>query len=233
MSFKIDFHIHTYHSYDSLNKPAAIIKRAIKRGLDAIVVLDHESIKGGLETACLDTEELLVIPAVEINTDIGDIVGLWVREEITVREYHQVIVAIKAQGGLAMLPHPYHKHNLPDDICEHVDLVEINNARAMPERNRMASEFAAKHNKPAVSGSDAHFLWEIGNSYTIFEDTPSTREELIETILKGQRMQHIKYSNPIGIIFGQLLKYWRHPEKLVQRIQKLFGMKSTRKRQAT
>ena len=35
-----------------------------------------------------------------------------------------------------MLPHPYHKHNLPDDICDHVELIEINNARAMPERNR-------------------------------------------------------------------------------------------------
>jgi predicted metal-dependent phosphoesterase TrpH len=163
-----------------------------------------------------------VIPAVEINTDIGDIVGLWVHREIDDREYHKVIDEIKSQGGLVMLPHPYHKHSLPDDICEHVDLIEINNARAMPERNQMAAELAQKHNLPAVSGSDAHFSWEIGNSITIFEETPGSVEELKELILKGKREHKIRYSNPLGIIYSQLLKYWRHPGKLVERLSK-FG----------
>ena len=226
MSFKIDFHVHTYHSYDSLNRPETIIKKARKRGLDAVVVLDHESIIGGQETSKCDTGDIIVIPSVEINTDIGDIVGLWVREEIKIREYHEVIDAIKAQGGIAMLPHPYHKHNLPEDICEHVDLVEIRNARAMASRNKMATELAQKHNMPTCSGSDAHFPWEIGNCYTIFENTPSSVDELKKMILEGKRSHHIKYSNPIGIIFGQLLKYWRNPEKVLERLEKI-GKKKT------
>ncbi len=221
MSFKIDFHVHTYHSYDSINKPVDIIKKARKRGLDAIVVVDHETIKGGQETARLDSGEILIIPSVEINTDIGDIVGLWVHEEIETREYHEVIEAIHNQGGIATLPHPYHKHNLPDDICEYVDLVEINNARAMADRNKLAHELAERHNMPTCSGSDAHFGWEIGNAYTEFEDTPGSRDELKKILINGKRTNHITYSSPIGIICGQLLKYWRRPDLLLKRLEKL------------
>lgn len=226
MPFKIDFHIHTNHSYDSTNRPETIIQKAKKLGLDAIVVLDHETIKGGRELSMMETGELLVIPAVEVNTDIGDIVGLWVREEIEIREYREVVESIRSQGGLVMLPHPYHKHRLPDDICEHVDIIEINNSRAMPERNQQAAELARQNNVPAVSGSDAHFPWEIGNAITIFDKTPSSVNELKEIILKGPRSHRIKYSNPLGIMYGQLLKYWRHPEKIRERLRKLGKDKS-------
>ncbi len=220
MPFKIDFHVHTYHSYDSLNRPANIIKHAKKRGLDAVVVVDHETIKGGQETAKLESEDILVIPSVEIRTNIGDIVGLWVNQEIESREYHEVIEEIHGQSGLTTLPHPYHLHNLPDDICEHVDLVEINNARAMPGRNKMAAELAAKHNMPTCSGSDGHFTWEIGNAFTEFEDIPGSRDELKEIMFKGRRKNHVKYSNPIGILFGQTLKYWRRPDFLLRSFER-------------
>lgn len=226
MPFRIDFHVHTYYSYDSVNRPRNIIKRASKLGLDAVVVVDHETIKGGQETARLESEDILIIPSVEINTDIGDIVGLWVNREIETREYHAVIEAIHDQGGIATLPHPYHKHNLPEDICEHVDLIEINNARAMASRNKLAHELAESHAIPTCSGSDAHFCWEIGNAYTEFEDTPGSRDELKEIILHGKRIEHINYSNPIGIILGQAIKYWRRPDMLLKRLEKLGGKKA-------
>jgi predicted metal-dependent phosphoesterase TrpH len=226
MSFKIDFHVHTYHSYDSINRPKQIIERARKRGLDAVVVLDHESVKGGLETSRLDTGDILVIPAVEIATDIGDIVGLFMHKEIAAREYHEVIEAMRAQGAIVMLPHPYHKHKLPDDIYELIDIVEIFNARAMPERNQMAVELAKKYNLPAVAGSDAHFPWEIGNCVTELSETPPSMDKLKIAIVEGERENHIKYSSPLGIMASQMLKYWRHPEKLWQRLKKLFGVKS-------
>ena len=143
MSFRIDFHVHTINSNDSINRPRTIIRRANRCGLDAVVVLDHETIKGGQATATLNAGDLIIIPAVEIKTDIGDIVGLFVRREINAREYHAVIEAIKKQAGLVMLPHPYHKHTLPDDLFELIDLVEINNARISADKNRAAVALAA------------------------------------------------------------------------------------------
>ncbi len=224
MAFKIDFHVHTKYSFDSVNKPSTIIKKAKQLGLDAVVVLDHETVKGGQETAGLESDNVLIIPSVEIFTDIGDIIGLFVNREIETREYHEIIDEIHNQGGLVMLPHPLYKHKFPDDLWELIDLIEINNSRAMPDWNKKAAELAHKYNIPAVSGSDGHFIWEIGNAITIFEETPSSREELIEMILKGKRTHQLKYSSPIGIICGQTLKYWRRPDKIVERLKKLAGM---------
>lgn len=226
VSFKIDFHVHTYHSYDSINSPADIIKQAKKRGIDAVVVVDHETIKGGQEASQLDSGDVLIIPSVEINTNLGDIVGLWVHEEIEAREYHEVIKAIKAQGGMTTLPHPFHKHKLPfpDDLFEMIDLIEINNSRAMPCRNRRAAKLAEKYNKPTCSGSDGHFPWEIGKAYAEFEETPSSIDQLKEILKKGKRTNHIKYSNPVGILIGQALKYWRRPDFFLKRLEK-FGKK--------
>ncbi|MCP4582914.1 MAG: PHP domain-containing protein [candidate division Zixibacteria bacterium] len=224
MAFKIDFHVHTKYSFDSVNKPSAIIKKAKQLGLDAVVVLDHETVKGGQETAKLDSDDVLIIPSVEIYTDIGDIIGLFVDREIEAREYHEVIDEIHNQGGLVMLPHPFYKHKFPDDLWDMVDLIEINNSRAVPDWNVKAAELAVKHNIPAVSGSDGHFSWEIGNAITIFEDTPSSQEKLTEMILNGNRTHQLKYSSPIGIILGQTLKYWRRPDKIIERLKKLAGM---------
>lgn len=220
MPFTVDFHIHTNNSYDSLNKPESIIKRAKQKKLDAIVVLDHDTIKGGLQTASINSSDVIIIPAIEVKTDIGDIIGIYVRQEITVREYHQVIEEIRAQNGLVILPHPYHKHDLKDDLFDLIDLIEINNARVSQHKNQLAKELAEKHNLPAVSGSDAHFPWEIGKCMTVFDNTPSSKEEFIEMILKSERTHKVELSGKSVVIVSQLLKYLRRPESLLERLNK-------------
>ena len=218
MSFTVDFHIHTIYSYDSLNRPKTIIKKARQKSLDAVVVLDHNTIKGGVQTAALNEGEVLVIPAVEIKTDIGDIIGLFIRKEIEATEYHTVIDQIHKQGGLVMLPHPYHKHDLKDDIYELLDLIEINNARTTAKNNQLAEELAKQYNVAGVSGSDAHFPWEIGRCVTIFDETPSTREELVNIILKGKRTHRNQLTGKINIVISQLIKYLRKPTSILRRL---------------
>jgi predicted metal-dependent phosphoesterase TrpH len=218
MAFTIDFHVHTYHSFDSLNRPAVILKKARQAGLDAIVVLDHDSVQGGVETASLADNEIVVIPAIEVKTDIGDIIGLFMRNDINESEYHKVIEHIRRQNGLVMLPHPYHGHRLNDDLFELVDLIEINNARLTADKNAMAKKLAEKYKIAAVSGSDAHFAWEIGRSVTMFENTPSSRDELIDMILNGKRTHKIRLTSQWNIILSQLLKYIKNPKSFFKRI---------------
>ena len=45
----IDFHTHTHYSYDSLMKPEKILSIAKRKGLDGIVICDHNTIQGGLD----------------------------------------------------------------------------------------------------------------------------------------------------------------------------------------
>jgi predicted metal-dependent phosphoesterase TrpH len=73
---KIDTHIHTHYSFDSSMKPEDLITVARERGLDAVIVLDHGTIKGAIETR--DRAQgtgLLVIPGEEIKTKSGEIAG--------------------------------------------------------------------------------------------------------------------------------------------------------------
>lgn len=166
----IDFHIHTYHSYDSLMRPDKILALAKSRGLNGIVISDHDTIKGSIECKKLNTDpDFKVITAAEIKTSVGDITGLNIKEEISERNYSDVVEQIKKQGGLVLLVHPFHGHTLSEINFSSVDLIEGYNSRVSSGKNKMAVQLAAKHNIPVIAGSDAHIYNEIANARTWYE----------------------------------------------------------------
>lgn len=177
--FAVDFHCHTYHSYDSCMKPAKILAIAKKRGLSGIVISDHDTIKGGVECAALNKDkDLTVFVASEIKTSVGDITGINLKEEIYERNFADVVQQIKNQGGTVLLVHPYHHHRLDEINFDAIDLIEGYNSREFPANNLRAVELAKKHNKPIIAGSDAHVYSEIGNGVTYFETIDDFSEPL-------------------------------------------------------
>jgi predicted metal-dependent phosphoesterase TrpH len=170
----IDFHTHTFHSYDCLMEPGKILRLAKERGLNGIVVNDHNTIKGGLECLHLNKDEnFLVIPGAEIKTSIGDVTGLFLKEEIVSRNFHDVVTEIRNQGGLTVLNHPFVAHDLDGLNFKGIDLIEGYNGRLPAEKNLKAVQLAHLHNIPIVGGSDAHTYSEIGNCrthYTTFNN---------------------------------------------------------------
>jgi predicted metal-dependent phosphoesterase TrpH len=68
---KADLHLHTTAS-DGRLEPKDLVSLAVKVGLDVIAITDHDTI-GGIEPALAAAEafpSLMVIPGVEINTDV-------------------------------------------------------------------------------------------------------------------------------------------------------------------
>lgn len=168
---RIDFHTHTYHSYDCRMDPMKILALARERGLGAIVINDHDTIKGGLEAKAKNPyPDLEVIVGAEIKTDVGDITGIFLKEEITVRKHTEVIREIKNQGGIVILNHPYIQHKLSEIDYSGIDFIEGYNGRTDKARNQLAVELARKENKPILSGSDAHTYSEIANCYSVFSE---------------------------------------------------------------
>ena len=164
---RYDFHIHTHHSYDSMMKPIKILQIAKERGLDGVVICDHNTVAGGLETKALNTDpNFEVIVGAEIRTNAGDVAGIHLSEEIKSREFGRVCDEIHAQGGQTILVHPYVDHDLSLVDFEKIDYVEVINARTSDKKNELAHALALKHNKPMVAGSDAHLYDEIGNAET-------------------------------------------------------------------
>ena len=107
-----DFHIHTRYSRDSLLAPKTLVKIAEKRRIDVLAVTDHDTLIGGLETAKEAKRipsEVLIIPGMEIRTNHGHLIGLFLQERICGRDYFDVVDRIKRQDGIAIIPHPCKK----------------------------------------------------------------------------------------------------------------------------
>lgn len=163
-----DLHIHSKYSYDSFLSPTEIIKIAKKKGLDGVAVTDHNTIKGGIETSRINNkDDFNVIIGSEIKTEYGDIIGLFLNEDIKSRIFIQVIEEIKEQGGLVVLVHPFRKGiDFPIELLKHIELIEAFNARSPKSLNEMALKLANRFKKPMTAGSDAHSGLEVGRGRT-------------------------------------------------------------------
>jgi predicted metal-dependent phosphoesterase TrpH len=167
-----DLHMHTSWSHDCSIEPQELVDYAEAIGLGAIAVTDHNVFGGALEAAELARgRNLIVIPGEEIKTDgQGEVIGLFLQEEIPRGlSFGDTIAAIREQGGLVFLPHPFDRmHTVPDASTLHrhlaeIDLFEVYNARVLFESaNDEALRFARKYNLRMGAGSDAHVLPGIG-----------------------------------------------------------------------
>lgn len=178
---KVDLHIHTCYSPDSLTPLEVVIAAALDRSLGALAITDHNAIEGGL--ALQRIAPFPVIVGEEILTTEGDIIGLFLREFIPPKlTPAQTIARIREQGGMVYIPHPFdfRRSALPEPVLRailaQVDAIEVLNARTLlPALNERAQHFAHKHGLLCGAGSDAHTAAEIGQAYV--EMPPFTDKE--------------------------------------------------------
>ncbi|MCW3986028.1 MAG: PHP domain-containing protein [Candidatus Bathyarchaeota archaeon] len=185
-----DFHIHSKYSQDSFLSPRSIIKMAKRKGLSAIAVTDHETVKGAMETIreARISSDLLIVSGIEVRTNIGDLIGLFVEEDIATRDFYEVIDEVRDQDGLVVLSHPSRGHkNMSKQMMLEIDIVEALNGRSSGAKNLEAKKLALSLNKPVVGGSDAHFSFEIGSIRTIFFSSVTSLEDLRKLVVSGER----------------------------------------------
>jgi len=209
-----DFHIHSKYSFDSIMSPRNIIKTAVKKNIDLIAITDHNTIKGGVEVKKASGDNIKVIVGAEIKTDIGDIIGFNLNNEIKSINWEEVLDQIKAQGGLSMLPHPYRSHREIYEVAKKVDFIEVWNARSTIDQNEQAFNLAKKLKKKMLAGSDAHLYSEIGNVKIFVDEKWNLKEITVK-----------KRANEHQILKSQILGYIRRGEiyKLICKgIEKLF-----------
>jgi predicted metal-dependent phosphoesterase TrpH len=167
-----DLHMHTSRSHDCAVEVRDLLDHAEAEGLGAIAVTDHNVFGGAQEAVELARRRsLTVIPGEEIKTSgQGEVIGLFLEREIPAGlSFPDTIAAIKEQGGLVYLPHPFDRlHAIPDPATLHrhlaeIDVFEVYNARLLFEAyNDEALRFARKYNLTMGAGSDAHVLQGVG-----------------------------------------------------------------------
>ena len=199
----LDLHVHTSASFDSLASPASVVRAAASRGLSHLAITDHDTIDGALaarEAATRDGIELTILVGQEVKTTRGDLIAVFLERPIeSGLEPADAIAAVRAQGGLVGIPHPFDRFRGsllasdtpsdagPTELAPLVDWVEAHNARIMVGNgNDQAAAFALEHELPAVAVSDAHSTIEIGVAYVALEGDPATPAGLLAALSSAE-----------------------------------------------
>ncbi len=192
MRWRTDFHTHTIYSPDSLTQPEKLVATARRRGIDRLIVTDHNRIEGALRCKELDPERVIV--GEEIMTTQGELLAAFVREEVPAGlPPLEAIARLRAQNAFISVSHPFDRHRKGHwkdadllAILPHVDAIETFNARCMfPWHNWRAADFAQAHGIPGTCGSDAHAAFEVGRGTLLlppFEDATSLKEALKQAV---------------------------------------------------
>lgn len=180
---RVEFHCHTKYSKDSLIEIEDLLKTCRRRGIDRVVVTDHNTIEGALRAKELDPDRVIV--GEEVLTQQGELLAAFVTEEVP-RDLpvDEALARLKAQGAFISVSHPFDPWRgwLEEDlekIVGELDAVEIFNARCFEaEYDWKAKAFAEKHGLLGTVGSDAHGFVELGRAtmhLPEFEDADGLR----------------------------------------------------------
>lgn len=212
---RYDLHVHSKYSSDGYLDPKTIVKVARKRGLSGIALTDHNTLKGGLKTKEYETDDFKVIVGSEINTDRGEVIGLFLSEEIKSNMFPDVTEEIKDQNGIVIIPHPFDELRgngikPKKEDTKFLDGVEIFNSRCILEKyNYKAHEFAMENGLKYTAGSDAHFAGEIGKAGIITDFEIDDVDDLRKSVLRDKSIIFCRKSNFINLGLTKVLKIWR------------------------
>ena len=216
----IDLHCHTSASFDSLASPEAVVRAATRRGLTHLAITDHDRIDGALRARDAAPDGLTVIVGEEVRTADGDLIAVFLERAVAPgRPALDTIAAVREQGGLVGIPHPFDRFRgsmLRDPRLEAmgrlVDWVEAHNARVVGGTgNERAAEFAREMGLPGIAVSDAHSTLEVGVAYTVLEGEPTTPAgllaalaELVSTgLVPGRASYFVRTLTPIAKIVNR------------------------------
>ncbi len=184
---KVDLHIHSRFSRDSKMKLREILKTAKAKGLDAVAITDHNSAEGGIRAKKLAKEfGVDVIVGEEVLTNRGEVLCLFLNQEIDSREFFEVVEIAKEQDALCIASHPFDPFRLNrlrglDELYKYLHGIEVFNARCLlPSSNERALKFALDKGMLMTAGSDAHTYGEIGRAGVVCNELEDIRKGRVE-----------------------------------------------------
>ncbi len=195
---RIDLHSHTMWSGDSTTTPDELEAAVRTAGIDVLAITDHHAIRGAEELR--DRLACEVITGEEVRTHAGELIGLFLTERIPFgMSAHDTARAIRDQGGLVYVPHPFDpmRRNISRSALNAlvgdglVDIIEAFNAKtSLQHLNAEAAAYAAEHGIAAGAGSDAHVPGALGAAYVEVDVMDATvvlePAGLLEAVSRGR-----------------------------------------------
>jgi predicted metal-dependent phosphoesterase TrpH len=152
-----------------------MIEAAIRKGLNGLIITDHDSVKGGLvgKEVARDYRDFKVIPGAEITSRAGHVLAIGVDENVQKGlGVEETVGLIHDLGGIAVASHPFSIRVRPSvgNECLKADAVEVFNATSRGLTNSRAMSLAKINGHPRTAGSDAHWARTVGTAGIICDD---------------------------------------------------------------
>ena len=202
----LDLHSHSVSSDDSratVEQYLKWIQVLRKRGhtVDGIVLTEHRKFDFGQDYSALARGyNVLVFKGSELDTRYGHFLVYGVTKSLAreidfsdVRmDARELMRAAAHHGALAVPAHPGRfgiglvDYMDQGEVFEDVRIVEVLNGGSRKGENERAAELCAKFGYQGIGGSDAHLTSHIGACLTRFEDTISSEQDLVRSLLSGR-----------------------------------------------
>lgn len=173
---RADFHCHTRYSHDCFASVPKVLDMARRRELTHLAITDHDAIEGA-QRARDRAEGIEIIVGCEVSLEGGaHLIGLFLERQPTARTARELIDEIHSQDGFVLLPHPFQPvsgifhQGVDEGLLSLVDAIEVCNGFEPPERNEQALALARFRKLPALVGSDAHYVADIGRACVLFPE---------------------------------------------------------------
>lgn len=193
---RLETHCHTKYSKDSMLPFSLLYLKCRVCHINWIAITEHNNVLGAMEFKkyCAKKKNRVhVIVGSEIMTSEGEVIGLFLKEEIpSGLSCKETIHLIHKQGGIVYVPHPYdekraktvlHEDCIRDNASD-IDCIECYNGRNVSDFYEMKqTEIVKKYGLQAVIGSDAHTIWEVARNYMIVDCAPDLPENFKKAIV--------------------------------------------------
>jgi len=174
-----------------------MIEAAIRRGLDGMIITDHDSVKGGLagRRVARGYRGFRVIPGSEVTSIAGHVLAIGIEEDVAKGlSLEETVDRIHDLGGIAVASHPFSSRVKPSLAEEsfRTDGVEVFNAMNRVDDNSKALVLAQRRMIARTAGSDAHWADAIGNAGIICDDP-------LEDIVKARARLYGSYTSMLEV----------------------------------
>jgi predicted metal-dependent phosphoesterase TrpH len=230
---RADIHMHT-NLGDGWISPARLIQTAAVRQLSVIAVTDHDHVEGARRVEELLAEQdspLRMITGVEVSTRNGHLLGLFVEKAPRpLRPVEESIDAIKAQGGLVIVPHPLgtlvpslSRRRIDSLLAAGYEIDGIETYNPSPANAARRAAVRAANNEwglAEIGASDAHFWQHIGAAYTSFPGTTPDdlrRAVIARAVRAGGQDQRPARLNPAAYVAQCAWSWFVDPPRRVIR----------------
>ena len=211
----IDLHAHTRpHSWDSELTPDELIERAKARGLDGVVLTEHDTAFDPEEARALGRRHrFLVLAGIEMNVEEGHALVYGLHSyDVAMHRLRHLAASVRAAGGAMIAAHPYRRW-MPQPVVlqtmewddrreyaralrraegvglfreDRVCAMDVLNGRGSLAENGFSHELAERLGMARSGASDSHRPEDVGRAATYFDRPVSTEEELVEELLAGR-----------------------------------------------